>query len=276
MRRLEELLKDKSISINETEFYYNIIGDSSLEFDEAFNNLKLNSGPQSRADIWNALKNNKDNESINTNILDVIENELENGRSVQSLSLLVNLFNFSDNMSESNNLEVRKINDIYNVFNGRVFDGNDDVDKQFLENLFLLTPNQELSLDKMIEYNIQDTIEILKLFNITVSQGDYLDLFLNGNTNTLSIDNNTLLKMALNKATENRQLVEAAVVQTLMLKDDNLNQISSETIYDIVLSLMKLEMNEVAKELFREWIFSNLISKTLKPLTKAKTVKNVN
>ena len=273
---VDELLKDKSISINETEFYYNIIGDSSLEFDEAFNNLKLNSGPQSRADIWNALKNNKDNESINTNILDVIENELENGRSVQSLSLLVNLFNFSDNMSESNNLEVRKINDIYNVFNGRVFDGNDDVDKQFLENLFLLTPNQELSLDKMIEYNIQDTIKILKLFNIKVSQGDYLDLFLNGNTNTLSIDNNTLLKMALNKATENRQLVEAAVVQTLMLKGDNLNQISSETIYDIVLSLIKLEMNEVAKELFREWIFSNLISKTLKPLTKNKTVKNVN
>ncbi|MFL2815009.1 MAG: hypothetical protein ACJ0BU_09655, partial [Candidatus Puniceispirillales bacterium] len=180
---VDELLKDKSISINETEFYYNIIGDSSLEFDEAFNNLKLNSGPQSRADIWNALKNNKDNESINTNILDVIENELENGRSVQSLSLLVNLFNFSDNMSEASNLEARKINDIYNVFNGRVFDGNDDVDKQFLENLFLLTPNQELSLDKMIEYNIQDTIKILKLFNITVSQGDYLDLFLNGNTN---------------------------------------------------------------------------------------------
>ena len=273
---VDELLKDKSISINETEFYYNIIGDSSLEFDEAFNNLKLNSGPQSRADIWNALKNNKDNESINVNILDVIESELANGRSVKSLSLLINLFNFSDNMSESNNLEVRKINDIYNVFNGRVFDGNDDVDKQFLENLFLLTPNQELSLDKMIEYNIQDTIQILKLFNITVSQGDYLDLFLNGNTNTLSIDNNILLKMALNKATENRQLVEAAVVQTLMLKEDNLNQISSETIYDIVLSLMKLEMNEVAKELFREWIFSNLISKTLKPLTKNKTVKNVN
>ena len=120
----------------------------------------------------------------------------------------------------------------------------------------------------MIEYNIQDSIPILKLFNIPVSQGDYLDLFLNGNTNTLNVENNTLLKMALNKATEDKKLVEVVAVQTLMLKDDNLNQISSETIYDIVLSLMKLEMNEVAKELFREWIASNLISKTLKPLTK--------
>ena len=198
----------------------------------------------------------------------MIENELANGRSVQSLSLLVNLFNFSDNMSESNNLKARKINVIYDVFKGRFFEENDDVDKQFLENLFLLSPNRELPLDKMIEYNIQDSIPILKLFNIPVSQGDYLDLFLNGNTNTLNVENNTLLKMALNKATEDRKLVEVVAVQTLMLKDDNLNQISSETIYDIVLSLMKLEMNEVAKELFREWIASNLISKTLKPLTK--------
>ena len=30
---------------------------------------------------------------------------------------------------------------------------------------------------------------------------------------------------------------------------------------------MNLEMNEVAKEFFREWLFSNLISKTLNPLT---------
>ena len=265
---VDELLKINSISINETEFYYNIIGDSFLEFDEALNNLKLNSGPQSRADIWNALKNNKDNESINVNILNVIESELANGRSVKSLSLLVNLFNFSDNMSESNDLKARKINVIYNIFNGRIFEENDVVDKQFFENLFLLSPNRELPLDKMIEYNIQDSIPILKLFNIPVSQGDYLDLFLNGNTNTLNVENNTLLKMALNKATEDKKLVEVVAVQTLMLKDDNLNQISSETIYDIVLSLLKLEMNEVAKELFREWVASNLISKTLKPLTK--------
>jgi len=208
------------------------------------------------------------NENINVNILDVIESELANGRSVKSLSLLVNLFNFSDNMSESNDLKARKINVIYNIFNGRIFEENDVVDKQFFENLFLLSPNRELPLDKMIEYNIQDSIPILKLFNIPVSQGDYLDLFLNGNTNTLNVENNTLLKMALNKATEDKKLVEVVAVQTLMLKDDNLNQISSETIYDIVLSLMKLEMNEVAKELFREWIASNLISKTLKPLTK--------
>ena len=265
---VDELLKKSSITINDTEFYYNIIGDSSLEFDEALNNLKLNPGPQSRADFWNALKNNKGNENINVNILDVIENELANGRSVQSLSLLVNLFNFSDNISESNNLKAREIKIIYDIFNGREFPEIDGVDTQFLENLFLLSPDQELSLDKMIEYNIQDSIPIFKLFNITVSQGDYLDLFLNGNTNTLSIENNTLLKMALNKATDEGRYVEAVAVQTLMLKDDNLNQISSETIYDIVLSLMKLEMNEVAKELFREWIASNLISKTLKPLTK--------
>ena len=56
--------------------------------------------------------------------------------------------------------------------------------------------------------------------------------------------------MALNKATKERRFVEAVAVQTLMLKDYNLNQISSKTIYDIVLSLIKLEMNEVAKELF--------------------------
>ena len=273
---VDELLKKSSITINDTEFYYNIIGDSSLEFDEALNNLKLNPGPQSRADLWNTLKNNKGNENINVNILDVIENELANGRSVQSLSLLVNLFNFSDNISESNNLNAREIKIIYDIFNGREFQEIDGVDTQFLEDLFLLSPDQELSLDKIIEYNIQDSIPILKLFNITVSKGDYLELFLNQNTNTLSIENNALLKMALNKATEERRFVEAVAVQTLMLKDHNLNQISSKTIYDIVLSLINLEMNEVAKELYREWIFSNLISKTLNPLTKNKTVKNVN
>ena len=196
---VDELLKKRSISINETEFYYNIIGDSSLQFDEALNNLKLNSGPQSRADIWNTLKNNKDNENINTNILAVIENELANGRSIQSLSLFVNLFKFSDNVSDSNNFRAREIKVIYDVFNGREFQEIDGVDTQFLEDLFLLSPNQELSLDKMIEYNIQDSIQILKLFNITVSQGDYLDLFLNGNINTLSNENNTLLKMALSR-----------------------------------------------------------------------------
>ena len=273
---VDELLKKSSITINNTEFYYNIIGDSSLEFDEALNNLKLNPGPQSRADLWNTLKNNKGNENINVNILDVIENELANGRSVQSLSLLVNLFNFSDNISESNNLNAREIKIIYDIFNRREFQEIDGVDTQFLEDLFLLSPDQELPLDKIIEYNIQDSIPILKLFKITVSKGDYLELFLNQNTDTLSIENNVLLKMALNKATEERRFVEAVAVQTLMLKDHNLNQISSKTIYDIVLSLINLEMNEVAKELYREWIFSNLISKTLNPLTKNKTVKNVN
>ena len=265
---VDELLNNKSISSNETEFYYNIIGDSSLEFDEALNNLKLNSGPQSRADLWNTLKNNQGNENINVKILDVIENELAYGRSVQSLSLLVNLFNFSDNISASNNLKARKIKVIYDIFSGREFQENDVLDTQFLEDLFSLSPDQELSLDKIIEYNIQDIIPILKLFNITVSKGDYLDLFLNGNKNTFSIENNTLLRMALNKATEDGRLVEAVVVQTLMLKDNNLNQISSKTIYDIALSLIKLEMNEVAKDLFREWIFSNLISKTFNSLAK--------
>ena len=267
---VDELLKNKSITINDTEFYYNIIGDSSLELDEALNNFRLNAGPQSRADIWNALKNNNGNENINDNILDVIENELANGRSVQSLSLLVNLFNFSDNISESNNLKAREINVIYNVFNEREFQVNDGVDTQFIENLFLLSPDQELSLDKMIQYNILDSIPILKLFNIKVSNGDYLDLFLNRNTNTYSIENNTLLKMALNKATKDGRLIEAVTVQTLMLKDNSLNEISSKTIYDIVLSLMNLEMHEVAKELFREWLFSNLISNTLNPLTNNK------
>ena len=263
---VDELVKNKSITINETEFYYNIIGDSSLKFDEALKNLKLNSGPQSRADIWNSLKSNKGNENINANILAVIENELANGRSIQSLSLLINLFNFSDNVSNSNNLKARKIKIIYDVFKGREFQENESIDTQFLEDLFLLSPNQELSLDKVIEFNIQDSIPILKLFNITVSQGDYLDLFLNGNTSALRIENNTLLKMALNKASEDGRLFETVVVQTLMLKDDNLNQISSETIYDIVLSLVNLEMNEVAKEFFREWLVSNLISKTFNPL----------
>ena len=267
---VDELLKNKSITIKETEFFYNMIGDSFLEFDQAFNNLKLNSGPQSRADIWNALKNSKDNKNLNVNILNVIENELANGRSVQSLSLLINLFNFSDNISETNNFNAREIKVIFDIFNGREFQENDGINRQFFEDLFSLSPNQELPLAKMIEYNIQDSIPILQLFDITVSQGDYLDLYLNGDTNTLSIDNNTLLKMALIEATVEGNIVEALVAQTLMLKDYNLNKISSKTIYDIVLSLVNLEMKEVAKELFREWLVANLISYNLNPINNKK------
>ena len=256
---VDELIKNKSISLNEIKRYYNIFGDDSLKIEEALNNLRLNNGPQSRADIWNSLKNNSEKD-INKFILEAISIETESGRSIQSMSLLSELFSFSEINSKEHDNDARKIKLINDIYYEIPFGENLNDDEKFLVNLLSLSPSQNLQIDKFIQYKIQDIIPLLRLFDINVISKDYLELYLNQVYSQNSYENNILLELALNKSVEEKQFLEAIAIKSLMLKNTKLHQISAKTIYDISYSLISFGMFDHAKDLAREWLVSRFIN----------------
>ena len=256
---VDELINNKSISLNEIKKYYNIFGDNSLKIEEALNNLRLNNGPQSRADIWNSLKNNSEKD-INKFILEAISIETESGRSIQSMSLLSELFNFSENNTKEYDNDARKIKLINDIYYEMPLWENLDEDEKFLANLLSLSPGQNLKIDKFIQYKIQDIIPLLKLFDINVISKDYLELYLNQVYSQNRYENNILLELALNKSVEEKQFLEAIAIKSLMLKDTKLHQLSAKIIYDISYSLISFGMFDHAKDLTREWLVSRFIN----------------
>ena len=105
---LDKLIELNKISKEEIETYYNAFGDKSIILTEALSNLKKNRGPQSRADVWNSIKNELDNENINKSILEVIAIEAQNGRPLQALNLYSDLLLESDNSTDEHDAIIRK------------------------------------------------------------------------------------------------------------------------------------------------------------------------
>ena len=256
---VDELINNKSISLNEIKKYYNVFGDNSLKIEEALNNLRVNNGPQSRADIWNSIKNNSEKD-INKSILEAISIESKSGRSIQSMSLLSEFFIFSDNNSNKYENDARKIKLINDIYYEMPLLENLDEDEKFLLNLLSLSPGQNLKIDRFIQYKILDIIPLLKLFNINVFGENYLELYLNQVNSQNSYENNIFLELALNKSLEDKQFLEAITIKSLMLKDTKLHQLSAKTIYDITYSLISFGMLDHAKDLVREWLISRFIS----------------
>ena len=82
------------------------------------------------------------------------------------------------------------------------------------------------------------------------------------------MESDVLLKLALNKASDENNLVEALTIQSLMIKDLNISMISSNTIYDIVKSLNSFGLNEISRNFTREWIVSKIITNITKDYIK--------
>ena len=255
---VDELINNKSIMLKDIKKYYNIFGDNSLNIEEALNNLKLNNGPQSRADIWNSLKNNSDND-INKYILEAMSIEAESGRSIQSMTLLSELFIFSNDNSKAYDVNARKIKLINDIYSQNSLEENLSESEKFLVNLLSLSSGQYIEIDKIIKYKIQDIIPLLYLFDISVSGEDYLKLYFNQHQSHSNYTNNVLLELALNKSIEEKLFFEAMTIKSLMLKDAKLHQFSSKMIYDISFSLISFGMLEQAKDLVREWLVSRLV-----------------
>ena len=147
------------------------------------------------------------------------------------------------------------INKIYNN-SIESFDGEDS----FILTLLSFMPNNEININMLSKYNIEDLIPILDLFNISINEGDYIELYLKKNKTFESVESDILLKLALNKASEENNLLEALTIQSLLINDLNFSLLSSNTVYEIVKSLNSFGLTEISRDLTREWIVSKIIT----------------
>ena len=72
--------------------------------------------------------------------------------------------------------------------------------------------------------------------------------------------NKTLLSLALEEAHKERKFAEVIFIQSLILKDKKLHNVSVNLIYGLVESLISFELNEFAKDLVREWLAARIIN----------------
>ena len=112
----------------------------------------------------------------------------------------------------------------------------------------------------LLNYSIEESIPILKLFNVDIKEDDYLGLFPEKNQNFDSIENNILLKLALNKASKENNLVEALTIKSLLINDLNISLLSSNTVFEIVNSLNSFGLIEISRSFAREWLVSKIIT----------------
>tara|TARA_B100000676_G_C17989085_1_gene793756 strand:- start:541 stop:1449 length:909 start_codon:yes stop_codon:yes gene_type:complete len=255
---IDNLVENQIISKTETEFYYDIIGDNFLNINEGFQNIDINLGPQLRADLWKTINNYSGENNLNNYILNLINIESNNGRPIQAIKLFSEFLILPDKETDPNYFIIKDIKLINKIYNNSIenFDGEDS----FILNLFSLMPNKEININMLLKYNIEDLIPILDLFNISIQEGDYIELYLKKNRTFESVESDILLKLALNKASEENNLLEALTIQSLLIKDLNISLISSNTIYEIVKSLNSFGLIEISRDFTREWIVSRIIT----------------
>ena len=246
------------ISKTETQFYYDIIGDNFLNISEGFQSININLGPQSRADLWKTINNYNGKNDLNTHILNLISVESKNGRPIQAIKLFSEFLILPEKETDPNYLIIKDIKLINKIYNNSIesFDG----EGSFILNLLSLMPNKEININMLLNYNIEDLIPILGLFNIGIQEGDYIELHLKKNKTFESLESDILLKLALNKASEENNLIEALTIQSMLIKDINISLISSNTIYEIVKSLNSFGLTEISRDFTREWIISKIIT----------------
>jgi len=263
---LDKLIEFNKISKEEIETYYNAFGDKSIILTEALSNLKKNRGPQSRADVWNSIKNELDNENINKSILEVIAIEAQSGRPLQALNLYSDLLLDSDNSTDEHDAIIRKFKFINGINKNKTFFKNTYPEVKFLSDLLSLSPDNIISIKKLDEHYISDIIPVLSLFDIEINENDFLSLYLDRGetypTYQFCCEKNdkTLLSLALERAYKERKFAEVIFIQSLILKDKNLHNVSVNLIYGLVASLISFELNEFAKDLVREWLAARIIN----------------
>ena len=255
---IDNLVENQIMSKTETQFYYDLIGDNSLNINEGFQNTGINLGPQLRADFWKTLNNYTGENNLNNYILNLINIEANNGRPIQALKLYSEFLILPEKETDPNYSTIKDVKLINKIYNNSIesFDGEDS----FILTLLSLMPNKEININMLSKYNIEDLIPILDLFNISIQEGDYIELYLKKNKTFESVESNILLKLALNKASEENNLLEALTIQSLLIKDLNISLISSNTVYEIVKSLNSFGLTEISRDFTREWIVSKIIT----------------
>ena len=176
---IDNLVENQIISKTETQFYYDLIGDNSLNINEGFQNIDINLGPQLRADLWKTINNYNGKNDLNIHILNLINIEANNGRPIQALKLFSEFLILPEKETDPNYQiikDIKLINKIYNNSIERV-----GVDNSFILNLLSLMPNKEININMLLKYNIEDLIPILDLYNISIQEGDYIELYLKKN-----------------------------------------------------------------------------------------------
>ena len=260
---IDYLVENQNISKTETKFYYDVIGDNFFDASEVFKNLDTNLGPQLRADIWKTLKNYTGKENLNNHVLKLINIEAKKGRPIQAVKLFSEFLIVPDENTDPNYLAIKDIKLINSIYNNFIdsFDGEEiDSEESFFSNLLSLLPNDEIKIDLLLNYGIEESIPTLKLFNVDIKEDDFLGLFPKKNQNFDSIENNILLKLALNKASKENNLVEALTIKSLLINDLNISLLSSNTVFEIVNSLNSFGLIEISRSFAREWLVSKIIT----------------
>ena len=255
---IDNLVENQIMSKTETQFYYDLIGDNSLNINEGFQNIGINLGPQLRADFWKTVNNYTGENNLNNYILNLINIEANNGRPIQALKLYSEFLILPEKETDPNYSTIKDVKLINKIYNNSIesFDGEDS----FILTLLSLMPNKEININMLLKYNIEDLIPILDLFNISIQEGDYIELYLKKNKTFESVESDILLKLALNKASEENNLLEALTIQSLLINDLNISLISSNTVYEIVKSLNSFGLTEISRDFTREWIVSKIIT----------------
>jgi len=246
------------MSKTETQFYYDLIGDNSFNINEGFQNIGINLGPQLRADFWKTVNNYTGENNLNNYILNLINIEANNGRPIQALKLYSEFLILPEKATDPNYSTIKDVKLINKIYNNSIesFDGEDS----FILTLLSLMPNKEININMLSKYNIEDLIPILDLFNISIQEGDYIELYLKKNKTFESVESDILLKLALNKASEENNLLEALTIQSLLINDLNISLLSSNTVYEIVKSLNSFGLTEISRDFTREWVVSKIIT----------------
>ena len=255
---IDNLVENQIMSKTETQFYYDLIGDNSLNINEGFQNIGINLGPQLRADFWKTVNNYTGENNLNNYILNLINIEANNGRPIQALKLYSEFLILPEKETDPNYSTIKDVKLINKIYNNSIesFDGEDS----FILTLLSLMPNNEININMLLKYNIEDLIPILDLFNISIQEGDYIELYLKKNKTFESVESDILLKLALNKASEENNLLEALTIQSLLINDLNISLLSSNTVYEIVKSLNSFGLTEISRDFTREWIVSKIIT----------------
>ena len=255
---IDNLVENQIMSKTETQFYYDLIGDNSLNINEVFQNIGINLGPQLRADFWKTVNNYTGENNLNNYILNLINIEANNGRPIQALKLYSEFLILPEKETDPNYSTVKDVKLINKIYNNSIesFDGEDS----FILTLLSLMPNKEININMLSKYNIEELIPILDLFNISIQEGDYIELYLKKNKTFESVESDILLKLALNKASEENNLLEALTIQSLLINDLNISLLSSNTVYEIVKSLNSFGLTEISRDFTREWIVSKIIT----------------
>ena len=255
---IDNLVENQIMSKTETQFYYDLIGDNSLNINEGFQNIGINLGPQLRADFWKTVNNYTGENNLNNYILNLINIEANNGRPIQALKLYSEFLILPEKETDPNYSTIKDVKLINKIYNNSIesFDGEDS----FILTLLSLMPNKEININMLSKYNIEDLIPILDLFNISIQEGDYIELYLKKNKTFESVESDILLKLALNKASEENNLLEALTIQSLLINDLNISLLSSNTVYEIVKSLNSFGLTEISRDFTREWIVSKIIT----------------